>query len=649
MINRFFPLLLLFLIFSGSALAQGTPDQIFTNTDVWNFSQQDNLGLSVIDDFPGTGVNWMLSGPIVVEGGGASLGWLDVTGLDLAFALDQTRHDGFHAEVFVLVGVGSSPPNWRQVASWPVAGVDVTRIFIPFNDFTGFAGGSNVNLYGVGLQAALDGRAQTGWPVDDGNAGCFWIGGGCDFTFATFELGLDAQPTSTPTATATATATATVTPTPTGFTPDPFCGDEYLITTLAAPYTASSSGGGNGAAGAFDGSGSTYWQGTEAQNVEAQLTAAGSPYLIYGFGMDTFPGVAMTVRIEDLSSNVLVPTGAMTGTLSGNPWRFYEFPGGPIFITGVKVFAARTNDFNPHLIRVLACTKFELPSTPTPTVTATPGPCSPPATPGAGTPTATATATPGAGTPTVTATPGCTVTPTPSPAPTSTGSPTATPIFVPPTATPVAPPPGGTVPAPGGGTPGGPAVVPTPIPGVFPTVVFSDPFGDTVSPCAVVPAVNFLSTNYVCPAYAYPGWPGFTLNLGLYFSYVVQFLQALYGSGTCFIGSMFNYTLWFYNLIFIDYHWLQYFWCMMSELLRLIGLFLSRVWNMVTGLFLALIEVDTTPAVFLGLDVDIITDTLINLLSNFYVRTIFDIILAVVSLSMWFKIAKNFVGASSDE
>lgn len=330
--------------------------------------------------------------------------------------------------------------------------------------------------------------------------------------------------------------------------------------------------------------------------------------------------------------------------------------------TTARVAVTRNSGQAPFINEVLVCERSLFTPTPSPTVTPTSTvPCSsgPTPTPGAGTATVVPSATPGAGTATVTPLSPCptatstatgTASPTPAPA-TSTGtaSPSPAPGSATGTASPV-PPPGGTLPSPGGGTPGGPGVVPTPGGGVtFPGLEWPDPFGDAVSPCTVVPSVSFLSTNYQCGAYVFPAWPGFTIQVWVYFSYLVQTLIALWGAATCFFGSTFNYTLGFYNFVFVTYHWLSYLWCMMSELLRLLGLFLSRIWNMVTGLLLAVTEIGVAPSDFMGVSVETITDTFVNLLSNTYVRAIFDIILAVISLGMWFRIAKNFVGASSDE
>lgn len=295
--------------------------------------------------------------------------------------------------------------------------------------------------------------------------------------------------------------------------------------------------------------------------------------------------------------------------------------------------------------------------TPTSTITPTPSPsptplpdCGPLPTPGPGTPTATTTATPGAGTPTVTPRATCAPTLTPTATGTPTISPTPTATSLTPTSTRTSvPPPGGTLPPPGGGTPGAPAVVPTPAV-AFPTVVWSDPWGDAVSPCTVIPSVNFLATNYVCPAYTFPAWPGFTIQVWVYFSYVVQNLIALWGAATCFIGSTFNYTLWFYNGLNVFYHWLSYLWCMMSELLRLLGLLLSRIWNVVTAFLLALSAETAAPTTFLGVSVAVVIQTLSTLLSNVYVGAIVSVIFALISYSMWRSIILNFTaGGAKDE
>lgn len=296
--------------------------------------------------------------------------------------------------------------------------------------------------------------------------------------------------------------------------------------------------------------------------------------------------------------------------------------------------------------------------TPTPTATPTATPTitclSPTATPGAGTATITPTATVGAGTSTPAPIPTCapTSTPTATITPTSTitpllSTPTAPAGTATPTATP-APPPGGTIPAPGGGTPGVPPEIPTPVV-VFPTVVFDDPFGDVINPCIAPASSTFLLADWQCGAYSFPAWPGFTILIWVYFSYLVQMVQALWGASVCFAASVFSWFVFLLNLILVAFFIIAHFFCSVAEFFRLLGVFLGRLWTIISMFAGATLTIGAAPTTFLGMSVTPVLSAIAAILSNVYVGAIASLVFGLLTFAMWRRIVSNLSGGSGDE
>lgn len=457
-------------------------------------------------------------------------------------------------------------------------------------------------------------------------------------------IGALADPT--PTNTPSPTPTSTITPTPTPGRPLS-CTDVYADSVIAE-----STFSGSPASNLLDENSSTEWVSDEGF-VSSDPALHPRTFLDFTFSspVELCQVVARSITGDSFVEDVIIDTDSVLSAEFQIPSSFgigradIEGVVDGLCVTSdqVRVVVRRVN--NPLAGDMKFCLA-DVPPTPTPTITSspTPAPCGPTPTPGPGTPTATATATPGAGTPTVTPTATCepTATATTTNTPTVTPTPTATSLTPTATSSPMPPPGGDPLPPDGVGTPGNPVLLPTPIPGAFPTVEWSDPFGDSISPCTVVPSSSFLSTNYQCRPYSFPSWPGFTIQVWVYFGYLAEILIALWAATTCFIGSTFNYTLWFYNLTFVNYHWLSYLWCMMSEFLRLLFLLLSRIWNVTTAFLLVVMAGPTAPVTFLGVSVGTIMETLAIIFANFYIGAVVSIIFGVISFRVWLSIIKNF-------
>lgn len=669
--NRTLLFLLIFLLlisFSGPAFAQGGvtihPDFVPLDAqdgdyEPWRLIQLDTFGAALGGEGQDKEVTWTLETPHIVEAGGVSV--FKAIGVQMVendtLVPVNEGFEGVSVTFDALVSntaIGST--HWETIKIWGQG--DVSSVFVPLEDLFTLTGYTDqIFVFAFRVTAHIDG-VLTVIPIEPGNSACLlFLTTGCLFQVDYLEATFDTVVDPTPTLTATATATHTPTSTPTPSRPL-FCTDVNADSAVAENFVT-----GFPPSNLLDDNASTEWASTEGF-VDFPVGSHPRTWVDFTFSSpvevcqiaarwDTSEGYVETVLAGGSGGVSVRDPGefSMTSNFATSRSDIVNPGDGLCVVASVwRVDFRRVN--NPGADDVKFCVA-DIPPTPTPTITSTPTslPCGPTPTPGAGTPTATATATPGAGTPTVTPTATCPATSTPTTTPTPTlGTPTITrtPSSTPAaTSTPV-PPPGGTIPPSGGGTPGAPPVVPTPVV-PFPTVEWSDPFGDAINPCTAPASSTFLFANWNCPGFTFPGWPGLTIEIWKYFNWAIGMIAGLWGSAVCFFGSIFNYSLVPINFMLVWFHWLSYLWCFMSELLFMLGQLLGRIWNVVTGFLFALSGTPTAPTTFLGVSVETIINILIPILSNVYIGAIASLFFALIAFVMVRQAISNFTAGGNDE